>query len=149
MLLQLIFLFIHTSGLIIGLGAVTVIDLLGLFSQKSSYWTVATIRAHKITKPLIWLGIILHLVGGLLYYPGKVAIDMSLIQLALITVLIINGCFLSFSVSPYLLKKEAEGKDSDLLPESWQSKIRISFMFSFACWWSLVMIFCYRMFASI
>jgi len=52
-------LFLFIAGFIIGLGAVTVIDLHGFLGRKSSYWTEATIRTHKVTKPLIWIGILL------------------------------------------------------------------------------------------
>ena len=49
-------LFIFMSGFVIGLGAVTVIDIHGFLGRKSSYWTEATTRTHKVTKPLIWGG---------------------------------------------------------------------------------------------
>lgn len=54
-------------GYIVGLGAVTVIDILGFLGRKSSYWTETTIRAHKVTKPLIWLGLFLILTGSYFY----------------------------------------------------------------------------------
>ncbi len=59
--------FLVISGYIIGLGAVTVIDTLGFLGRKSSYWTETTIRTHKVTKPLIWLGIFLILIGSYFY----------------------------------------------------------------------------------
>ncbi len=49
-----------------GLGAVTVIDLHGFLGRTSSYWTEATIRTHKITKPLIWKGMFLAILGGII-----------------------------------------------------------------------------------
>jgi hypothetical protein len=45
------------------LGAVTVIDLHGFLGRKSSYWTEATTRTHKVTKPLIWAGLFLQCLG--------------------------------------------------------------------------------------
>jgi predicted cobalt transporter CbtA len=50
--------------------------------------------------------------------------------------LILNGLFLSFVVSPFLLKKEKEGKDGELLPQSLQNKIIVSFIISALFWWS-------------
>ena len=41
-------LFIHLAGFVIGLGAVTVIDLHGFLGRKSPYWTEATTRTHKV-----------------------------------------------------------------------------------------------------
>jgi hypothetical protein len=64
-LLDFVGLFLLLAGFIIGLGAVTVIDIHGFLGRRSSYWTEATTRAHKVTKPLIWLGIALAL---LVYY---------------------------------------------------------------------------------
>lgn len=62
--LDFIGLFILITGFVIGLGAVTVIDIHGFLGRKSAYWTEATTRTHKVTKPLIWIGIILAIVGG-------------------------------------------------------------------------------------
>lgn len=135
-------LFILIAGFIIGLGAVTVIDFHGFLGRKSSYWTVATTRAHKITKPLIWLGTFLVLVGGVFHYAQ---IDQTLFgfpllfaHLIMVSVMILNGIFLSFVISPYLLKREKEGRDGEILPATIQNKITISFIFSFIFWWSSV-----------
>jgi hypothetical protein len=140
---SLISLFLTFSGFIVGLGAVTVIDLHGFLAQNSSYWTVATTRAHKITKPLIWLGTFLLLFGKLLAYFYIPSIVNSY-EFLLIAVLILNGIFLSFVVSPFLLKKEREGKDKNLLPSRLQNQIKISFIFSFLGWWSLVLLTAYN-----
>ncbi len=61
---KLIGLFLHLAGFVIGLGAVTVIDLHGFLGRRSAYWTEATTRTHKVTKPLIWAGLILAGTGG-------------------------------------------------------------------------------------
>src|SRR5690606_2787254 len=61
-------LFLFITGFVIGLGAVTVIDLHAFLGRKSNYWTEATTRTHKVTKPLIWTGLILATIGGSLYY---------------------------------------------------------------------------------
>ena len=60
---NLLGIFIVIAGYIVGLGAVTVIDILGFLGRKSSYWTEATIRAHKVTKPLIVLSFIVSDLG--------------------------------------------------------------------------------------
>ncbi len=61
-------LFLFIGGFIIGLGAVTVIDIHGFLGRKSAYWTEATTRTHKVTKPMIWVGIALVIIGGLIFY---------------------------------------------------------------------------------
>lgn len=134
-----IFLFI--AGFIIGLGAVTVIDLHGFLGQFSAYWTEATIRTHKVTKPLIWLGILLCVVGGILLYRNESMSGVPLYHLILAIILILNGIYLSFVISPKLLTREKLGKASEILPKSLQRKILLSFIVSFIGWWGSVALF--------
>ncbi len=127
--------FILIAGFVIGQGAVTVIDLLGFLGTKSSYWTEATIRSHKVTKPLIWIGMILVMIGLFLTYSKFGAPSFVNLQVISIIAMILNGCFLSFYISPALLKQEKEGRSTQLLSNSMQMKIAISFIISFTCWW--------------
>lgn len=129
-------LFLFIAGFIIGLGAVTVIDLHGFLGRKSAYWTEATIRTHKITKPLIWIGMFLAILGGIITYRNIGFAGTAIIHTFLAIVLILNGCFLSFWVSPQLLRREKEGKARELLPAELQMKIAVSFIISFIGWWS-------------
>ena len=128
-------LFIFISGFVIGLGAVTVIDIHGFLGRKSSYWTTATIRTHKVTKPMIWAGILLTIIGGLIFYRNEALTGIPLIHAIIAIVLIINGYFLSFKVSPFLLRREKEGKDKELLPRTLQNKIIVSLIVSDIGWW--------------
>lgn len=134
-LLDFIGLFLLLAGFIIGLGAVTVIDLHGFLGRHSSYWTEATTRTHKVTKPLIWLGITLAIVGGAIFYRSQPFARIPLAHALIAVVLILNGLFLSFSVSPFLLAREREGRSSELLPASWQKKIAVGLVFSDLGWW--------------
>lgn len=136
-------LFILLAGFIVGLGAVTVIDILGFLARKSPYWTQSTIRAHKVTKPLIWIGIFLVIIGASFFYSNFHFNNIVLFHIISVIILIINGLFLSFRVSPYLLKKKEKGEDSELLPNSWQIKITISFIISFLLWWSNLFLLVY------
>lgn len=130
-------LLLFLAGFIVGLGAVTVIDLHGFLGMHSTYWTEATIRTHKVTKLLIWLGMILAILGGIIFYTNNPFSPIIPIQVVLAAILILNGCFLSFYISPLLLKKERKEKDHiKLLSSSLQAKIAISFVISFAGWWS-------------
>jgi len=132
---EVIGLFLFIAGFIIGLGAVTVIDLHGFLGRKSSYWTEATIRTHKVTKPLIWLGIGLAILGGLIFYRKSGFSGVAVVHAILAFILIINGMFLSFWVSPRLLQREKEGKAKEILPMSLQKKIAVSFVVSVIGWW--------------
>jgi hypothetical protein len=112
----------------IGLGAVTVVDIHGFLGRNSTYWTEATTRTHKVTKPLIWLGSIFLALGSLLQYGASW-------QLLVVAILILNGLFLTFGVSKFLLKREREGRAAELLPKAWQQAITCSFLISAAGWW--------------
>lgn len=143
---QIIILFTLFAGYIVGLGAVTVIDLHGFLARKSSYWTNATIVSHKITKPLIWIGILLVLIGSTLFYAFVDRISQfSYIYWLIIFILILNGMFLSFWVSPRLIQREKEGRATELLPASWQNAITISFLISFVGWWGSLLLFIYSL----
>lgn len=131
-------LFLTLAGFIIGLGAVTVIDLHGFSARKSPYWTEATIRTHKITKPLIWIGMITAVIGEIILYRNSVITPAITAQAIIAAILILNGCFLTFKISPFLLKIEKEKKEKKILPKKLQSKIMISFLISFFGWWSEV-----------
>lgn len=145
MLTDFIGLFFLLAGFVIGLGAVTVIDLHGFLGRKSRYWTEATTRTHKVTKPMIWAGISLAILGGGIFFRNEpfsgIPAYLSLIAL----VLIANGFFLSFRVSPYLLQKEKAGKADELLPKTWQRKIVVSLLFSDLGWWSALAIVAYSL----
>ena len=133
--LDVIGLFVFLAGFVIGLGAVTVIDIHGFLGRKSSYWAQATTRTHKVTKPMIWAGIFLAIAGGVIFYRDEVFAGIPLIHAVIAIALILNGYFLSFKVSPFLLRREREGKDKELLPQSWQNKIMVSLIVSDIGWW--------------
>lgn len=129
-------LFLFMAGFVIGLGAVTVIDLHGFLGRTSRYWTEATTRTHKVTKPMIWAGITLAIVGGAITFRHDALAGIPLLHACIALALILNGCFLSFSVSPYLLARERAGESDVLLPASWQRKIAASLVVSDLGWWT-------------
>ena len=131
-----IFLFI--AGFIVGLGAVTVIDIHGFLGRRSAYWTEATTRTHKVTKPLIWIGLFLAISGALITYRDSGLSGIPVLQGIIALALVLNGLFLSFYVSPYMLRREREGRSHELLPDALQIKIAVSFVVSFTGWWSEV-----------
>jgi len=131
------------AGYIIGLGAVTVIDLHGFLGHTSSYWTEATIRTHKVTKPLIWVGLILVLIGTYVYFSLTTFTTLSSLLFLMYALLVVNGSFLSFYVSPYLLLQEKAGRAGELLPLVLQVKITISFLISFIGWWGSFLLLIY------
>lgn len=133
-------LFLMLAGFIIGLGAVTVIDLHGFLGRKSPYWTEATIRTHKVTKPLIWTGIALAITGGAVLYADEPFAGVARWHAIIAAALVANGCFLSFVVSPFLLNQERKGRAKTLLPAQLQRKITASFLVSFVGWWAALVL---------
>ncbi len=129
-------LFLFIAGFVIGLGAVTVIDMHGFLGRKSPYWTEATIRTHKVTKPLIWLGMFLAIIGSVIFYSAVGLSRVTFIHAIMAAILILNGSFLSFYISPRLLKREKEGIAREILPLNLQKKIAVSFVISVIGWWS-------------
>lgn len=134
-LIDFIGLFIFIAGFIIGLGAVIVIDIHGFLGRKSNYWTEATTRTHKVTKPLIWIGISLVIIGGAIFYRNEPFSGIPFFHALIAMALLINGYFLSFKVSPFMLQREKEGRSGELLPASWQNKIIVSLIVSDIGWW--------------
>ena len=130
---QILLFFFHFAGIIVGLGAVTVIDNMGFISRKSKEWTQTTIKAHHVTKPLIWAGTILVLITWPFLYNNN---TLSVVKSVILIALILNGMFLSFYISPRLDK--LAGKNV-LLPNELQNKIAISMIISFIGWWSFVL----------
>lgn len=142
---DIIGLFVFMAGLVIGLGAVTVIDFHGFLVRRSPYWTEATIRTHKVTKPLIWSGIALVIAGAAILYRMSWVTGVATFQALLVLVLVLNGLFLTFWVSPRLVRREKEGRSQELLPASWQRAIAASFVVSFLGWWSLVFLLAWQL----
>ncbi|MEJ2069766.1 MAG: hypothetical protein P8X58_05060 [Syntrophobacterales bacterium] len=132
---KLIGLYLHLAGFVIGLGAVTVIDLHGFLGRKSPYWTEATTRTHKVTKPLIWVGLFLAVAGAAMFHDQQGWSLILVVQAAIAILLVLNGIFLSFWVSPFLLEREKEGRASELLPDSWQKGITVAFIISLVGRW--------------
>ncbi|MCA9488002.1 MAG: hypothetical protein KC516_03505 [Nanoarchaeota archaeon] len=130
-------LFFHFVGIIIGLGAVTVIDVMGFFSRRSKKKTQDTIAAHHTTKPLIWIGTIIILITWAIMTYGMKLEGPYLIKGILLAVMIVNGSVLSFHISPRLDK--LIGKKV-LLPKSLQIKIGASLIISFISWWLFVIL---------
>lgn len=133
--LDFIGLFLLLAGFVIGLGAVTVIDIHGFLGRRSSYWTEATTRTHKVTKPMIWAGMGLAVIGGFFFYRHEPFAGIPLIHTIIVSALVVNGYFLSFKVSPFLLQREKDGRSGEVLPLSWQRKIMVSLIVSDLGWW--------------
>lgn len=141
MIISAVGIFLIFAGLIIGLGSVTVLDIHGYLARYSPYWTLTIVRAHKVIKPLIWVGMFLHLFGTILLNAFLPALFPWIVfQYVVIGILLINGVFLSFFISPMLILREKEGKSGEVLPKNIQHSVLASFLLSFFGWWTLVVL---------
>lgn len=138
-------LFLLMAGYAVGLGAVTVIDLHGFLARRSGYWTEATIRAHKVTKPLIWAGMATAVAGGVLRFSSVGFTGLVPLLAACAVALVANGAYLSFVVSPALLARERAGKASEILPAPMQRRIVTSFVISLAGWWGSLFLLAWQL----
>jgi Zn-dependent protease with chaperone function len=128
-------LLLFICGFIVGLGSVCLIASIAFLGRKSPYFSEATIRAHKVSKGLIWLGWFLAIVGGFILYSNEPPTSVWFWQVIILLPLTINGLWLTTKVSPYLIKKELIGDANKLLPRKLQKKITISFLISLSTWW--------------
>ena len=78
--------------------------------------------------------------GGAFYYASLTLYGIMTLHLLITFVLILNGLFLSFVVSPFLIKREKVGRSDVLLPQRLQMWIGFSFIFSFLGWWGSVLL---------
>jgi predicted membrane metal-binding protein len=111
---------------VLALPVVFLVASLAVFN--SSFWLVATV--------LFVLLIILELKDKWHHFVSTIEkselFDFSML---IAIALIINGCFLSFRVSPFLLQREQEGRATELLPQAFQRKIIVSLIISDLGWW--------------
>lgn len=131
-------LFATIVGFVVGLGAVTVIDIHGILGKNSAYWRAAAVRTHKVTKPLIWIGS--GLVGLGYVLSANQGVDLVWLWYVY-AILILNGGFLSFVISPKLIANERAGKPEAELPNFWQKLIILSTIISFGGWWSSLFVY--------
>jgi len=129
--------YFHLIGMVVGMGAAIVIETFGLISRKSGFWTSVTINTHYVTKPLIWIG---TLIFGFTWFLIMGTNSFSFpyaYKTILLTVLFFNGSYLSFVISPRLIRhKKMNGEK--VLPNSLQIMIIPSALISSLGWLTMV-----------
>ncbi|MDO8648904.1 MAG: hypothetical protein Q7R81_03910 [Candidatus Peregrinibacteria bacterium] len=143
--LDLIGMFLALVGFSFGLGGVTIIDIHSFLGRNSPYWMEASIRTHKITKPLIWTGLACATVGSVILYRDETLSGTILVQALLLVLLAGNGAFLTFKISRPLLEQERLGKAAELLSPHLQRTIGACFLLSFVLWWSEAVLFTWHL----
>lgn len=136
--LDLVALLLTLAGLIIGLGAATVMDAFAIRSLRPAYWTELSIKASRATVPLTWAGVAVFLVGTLLLYREAGFSGVGTFQQLLLLVIVVNGLLMTFRLVPELRKREAAGKAASVLPRRLKVRVAVHFIVSFGAWWGQV-----------
>jgi hypothetical protein len=133
------FLFIHLISLVVGFGAVIVIDSFGLL-WLLKWWGVdlnAVRRTAAITQRLIWLGFTGLVISGtaMLIYIGRITDEMWL-KLFLVALVGLNGIFL------HTIKKglDSLGENITEVPAKYYFRIGLASTISQVGWWGATII---------
>ncbi|MFT4309605.1 MAG: hypothetical protein ACMXYL_03905 [Candidatus Woesearchaeota archaeon] len=130
--------YIHVLGLVIGMGSAIVIETIGFIARKSGFWTRVAVDTHYVTKPLIWFGTILLSLSWILIMESDAIVHPYYWKTLLLLLLIINGSYLSFFVSPRIINHRKHS-DGEPLPSKLQTIILPSAIVSVLGW--LLMVF--------
>lgn len=131
-----IFLFIHVVSLIVGFGAVIVIDTFGLLMLLKRVPLQMPQKVANITQPLIWLGWTGLVVSGIFLLNIKGAISgITVLKLFFVIMLGLNGIFLHF------IKKALDSFQSlEQIPNIWKFRIGLASLISQTGWWGALII---------
>lgn len=130
----LVVLFVHLISLVVGFGAVLVIDIFGLLWLLKWFGVDLNLvrRVATITQRLIWIGFIGLVLSGvpLLIMKGKVS-DMTKIKLFLVVLIGFNGVFLHY------IKKglDSLGENIQVVPARYYFRIALASAISQLGWW--------------
>jgi hypothetical protein len=128
------------SGLGLGLGASTVMDVFGVLGRESEYWTVRAISTDKVAVPLMWIGVVLATVGGIMFNRNQGLSGVVLYQAIVWVVLIANGSFFTFYIIPRVYPIEHKPEGERLIPRGLVLKILPAFAISICSWWASVIL---------
>lgn len=129
-------LFVHIISLIIGFGAVIVIDSFGLLMLFKKVPLSMPKKVADITQPLIWIGWTGLVISGINLIVLKGYIDnLTTVKLFFVLLLGLNGVFLHFI-------KKALDKYSQLsqMPDIWKFRIAMASLISQTGWWGAIFI---------
>jgi hypothetical protein len=126
-----IFLFLHLISLIVGFGAVFVIDTFGLLWLVKKVPITRVVSVARITQVLIWIGWAGLVISGTVLISIKHHIDsLTVIKLFFVLLLGLNGLYLHFT------KKNFESlHDTDSVPMLYRLRIGLASAVSQLGWW--------------
>ena len=132
---HIIWLFLHLISLVIGFGAVIVIDTAGLLWLTTRVSLEFVIKVATITQKLIWLGWVGLVISGLGLVQYRTGSDnLFIIKMFAVTLLGLNGVFL------YSIHKKFEQLHGTEVPARLQFKIGLASFISQVSWWTAIII---------
>lgn len=129
-------LFIHLIAFAVGFGAVMLLDIIGALWLIGRADKKLVLNVGSIAQKLIWVGVILLVVSGLILLPDYISVRMR-IKLVAVAILIINGILL------HRLHKIITATDQDKfleLPRSLQIHSVVLISISQLSWWTAIVI---------
>jgi len=131
-----ILLFIHLVSLVMGFGAVMVIDTFGLLWLLKKVKLSFVQQVANTTQPLIWIGWALLVLTGipLIVMKGGVS-GLSIIKIFAVLLLGVNGVYL------HIIKKSMDKiNDNSVMPSLAKFRITLASFISQAGWWTAIVI---------
>jgi len=131
-----ILLFIHLVSLVMGFGAVMVIDTFGLLWLLKKVKLSFVQQVANTTQPLIWIGWSLLVITGipLIVMKGGVS-GLSMIKIFAVLLLGVNGVYL------HIIKKSMDNiNDNSVMPSLAKFRITLASFISQAGWWTAIVI---------
>ena len=131
-----IFLFIHLSGLILGLGSVLVTDLYGLLWLRDRARFPKIVEVSGVTETFIWTGWGLMVAAGIPLILFKGVVDnLMIVKLFFVALIGING------IALHLLHRRISGyKAGAEVPALTLFRLALALFVSQVAWWSAVLI---------
>jgi hypothetical protein len=131
-------LFIHLVSLIVGFGAVIVIDFAGFLWLLKKRRLDFIVRVARVTQPLIWAGWCGLVASGIVLITLKGYVDgLTILKLFFVAMLGLNGIFLHI-IKQALERRAAHGENN--LPFIWQYRVGLSSFISQLGWWGALTI---------
>lgn len=131
-----ILLFTHLISLIIGFGAVVVIDTSGILWIFKKISLPFIIKVAEITQPLIWIGWSGLVLSGipLLILKGSIS-SITTIKLFTVIMLGLNGIYLHF-----IKKGLSKINNPEYFPKILSFRIALATFISQICWWTAIIV---------
>jgi len=128
--------FIHLISLIMGFGAVIVIDTFGLLWVMNKIKLQTVNQTANITQRLIWIGWLGLVITGtiLVLMRGSIS-NITMVKVFFVAMLGVNGIFL------HLIKKNFDKlKDLENIPAIYKFRIALTSVISQLGWWGAIVI---------